>query len=209
MAADVAVITGDLIGSSKAAPEALDRVFPVLSAAAARIEPWHGAPLRLTRFRGDGWQCLLARPVLALRSCLYLLAALRAAESPLETRLALGFGQVTRAGGESLADADGPAFHRSGRALDAMPRGRRFILAEEGAPEGLAAVVALSDWISRRWTLAQAEALCAMLVPETPTQREVAESLGLTQQSVSERLDAAAFWAFADALAVLETERQG
>lgn len=206
MGAEVAVLTGDLIGSSRAVPAAVDRTFQVLADAAGRLGAWHGATTRLTRFRGDGWHCLLARPNLAFRSCLYLIAALRAAEAPLETRLALGFGSMTRAGGATLADADGPAFHRSGRALDAMPRGRRFTTADEATPAALTAVVPLADWVTRRWTLAQAEAVMAMLTPPSPTQRELAESLGLTQQSVSERLDAAGFWAFAEALSVIEGE---
>lgn len=206
MGAEVAVLTGDLIGSSRALPAAIDQTFLVLAEAAGRLSDWHGAATRLTRFRGDGWHCVLARPDLALRSCLYLMAALRAAEAPLETRLALGFGAMTRAGSATLADADGPAFHRSGRALDAMPRGRRFTTADDGTPPALAAVVPLADWMTRRWTVAQAEAVRAMLTPPSPTQRELADSLGLTQQSVSERLDAAGFWAFSEALSVLEEE---
>jgi hypothetical protein len=204
MGREIAVVTGDFIASSKAPAEALGQAFEKLSVATSRMEAWHGAALRLTRYRGDGWQCVLARPGLAFRSCLYLLAMLRAGDAPLETRLAIGFGNMSRPGGETLADADGTAFHRSGRALEALSRGRRLGVASEGAPANFAAVLVLADAISRRWTVAQGEALCAMLAPDSPTQRAVAEGLGLTQQSISDRLDAAGYWALNDAMAILE-----
>lgn len=204
-AASVAVLTGDFIASTRHAPDELEAAFGILSDSCLRMEAWHGAPLRLTRFRGDGWQVLLARPDLALRSSLFVHAALLAGGSALATRLACGLGDLARVGtGESLADADGSALHAAGRTLDDLGRGRRLGIGGEDVAPGVVAAFALADGLHRRWSLPQAEVLCDMLAPDAPTQSDLASRLGITQQSVSERLDAAGFWAIRDALNALE-----
>lgn len=199
-----AVLTGDFVRSRQAGPDVLARGFETLSAAAETLSAWHGAPLRPTRFRGDGWQVYLARPELSLRSALFVLASLRAAELDIDLRLAVGIGAVERLGDETLSDADGPAFHAAGAALDAMGRGRRLALAAPGHGPLLEAVTVLLDAIAQGWTAAQGEALTRSLRPVAPTQAAIADDLGIRQQSVADRLDAAAFWAVAEALEQVE-----
>ena len=124
-----AVLTGDLIGSTKVEPAALERAIDLLAETARELTGW--APPspdpRFTRYRGDGWQMVVAEPGLALRAVLMLSASLRAADLGLATRAAIGIGAVESLGTASLADARGVAFEASGRGLDHMARVQRVL----------------------------------------------------------------------------------
>ncbi len=200
-----AVISGDLVGSVKAGPAAVEAAFTLLGEAFAEIGRWTGSDPRLTRFRGDGWQAALRPGHLALRAGLYLRAAFRTAEHLPATRIAIGFGGIDTCGSRDLSDADGPAFRHAGRLLDSVPRRRRLAVAAEGAPDGLAEAAALCDALAARWSAAQAGAVLIALRPGAPTQAEIGASLGLTQQAVQDRLDLAGFWALEQAMAWAES----
>lgn len=162
-------------------------------AAAVSAADWAAPTGPLTRYRGDGWQVLIERPERALRLALVLQASLRADAGALATRIAIGLGPVTRRGTRDLSDADGPAFHRAGDALDHMKRGRRLSVGPEGAPEGWLSAVPLLDALAHRWSRPQAETLAEILAPDAPTQAQLAERSGIAPQSLSDRLNTAAF----------------
>ncbi|WP_172326706.1 hypothetical protein [Mangrovicoccus sp. HB161399] len=199
-----AVISGDLVGSVRAGPEAVEAAFAALGAAFAEIGRWNGSDPRLTRFRGDGWQAAILPGSGALRAGLLLRARFRAAEQLPETRIAIGFGGIDRPGSRDLSDADGAAFRNAGHLLDSLPRRRRLAVAAQAAPDGLAAAAALCDALAARWSRAQAEAVALALPPDAPTQAEIGAALGLTQQAVQDRLDLAGFWALEQAMAWAE-----
>jgi len=204
MPGDRAVLTGGFLRPARLPPEATDAAFAVLADAAAAASAWHGASLRLTRFQGERWQCLLAEPGLALRTALFLQAQLRAGGARLETQIAAGIGAIERPGAKDLTDAAGEAFRRADAAFRAMRRGRRIVLARAGARPPATVLFTLADAISQRWTTAQAEALVYALLPDPPTQAEIAAALGSKQQNIAARLDAAGFWALSEAMAAIE-----
>jgi hypothetical protein len=198
---DTAVLTGDLIGSTEAAPEALERAMAVLADAARGVSGWTaGADTRFTRYRGDGWQMHVAEPGLALRAALVLTARLRAADAGLATRAAIGIGRVDSMGSGDLADAHGPAFETSGHALDRMPRTRRLTIDGEGITPLHRIVVDLLDERSARWTREQAEAMALHLAPDNPTLTDIAPRLGISPQAVNYRLAGAGGTAIRHAL---------
>jgi hypothetical protein len=190
-----AVLTGDLIGSTKAAPAALEDAIDLLAGTAREITDWVPGPSesRFTRYRGDGWQMHVADPGFALRAVLLLSARLRAADLGLATRAAIGIGPVESLGTASLADARGPAFEASGRALDHMARTRRLAIEGEGVTALHRIVVDLLDERTDRWTRQQAEAmyLALPLRKDEPTLAELAAPLGITAQAVNYRLSGA------------------
>ena len=122
-----AVLTGDLIKSTAAPARAVDFSLAALDHAAEEIAGWGLGATRFTRFRGDGWQVYLSADDQVLRAALFLAACLRAAETGLRTRIGGGVGAVERLD-DDLGRAAGPAFIRSGRALDAMPRTRWLVI---------------------------------------------------------------------------------
>lgn len=207
IAKSVAIITGDLVGSSQAGPDVLDRAMAALEASARVVAGWTpGGEARFTRYRGDGWQTHVARPALALRGAVFLFARLRAADLGLATRAAIGVGEVGSLGTRSLADARGPAFEASGHALDDMGRLRRLTIEGEGITDLHRIVVDLLDERIGRWTRNQAEAVALYLLPGNPTLHDLAPELGITAQAVNYRLTGAGAPAIRRSLATWEED---
>ena len=205
---ELAVLTGDIIRSSRLAPGTLDEVMAALAEGAAAMSGWEGArAAAFTRFRGDGWQCLAPAPRLALRAALFLRAHVRALDRDADTRVSAGLGGGSLPEGADLAAAGGPAFEVSGRGLDEMPRAAQFAVAWAAPPPAAAltgAIFALADEISRLWTARQAETLIETLAPGDAAQREIADKRGVSQQAIAKRLSAGGDWALQRALAAVE-----
>ena len=192
MPAAAAVLTGDLIGSTKAAPDALETAMALLAKAGAELSAWTDRrDAHFTRFRGDGWQIVVADPGLALRAALFLTARLRAADLDLATRIAIGIGEIDSLGKASLADARGSAFEASGRTLDHMGRTRRLAIEGDGITSFHRIILELLDELASRWTRQQAEATALYLHPDNPTLEQIAPQLGISAQAVNYRLSGA------------------
>lgn len=198
----VAVLTGDLIESSAYPADAIERAFAALSRAAEDAASWHGAPLSLTRNRGDGWQVCLARPELALRTALFLRARLAAEGGP-ASRIAIAAGAGDPGTSGDLNSATGPAFTASGRALDDLSGSETLRHAAGGA---IGAATRLADHISRDWTEIQAGTIAIFLHPEAPTRSEAGRRLHKSRQAVDQALHAAGYPALADALRMIEQD---
>jgi len=207
-----AVFTGDLIGSSKALPQKVEATMQNLADTGDRLSRLTGSDTKFTRYRGDGWQLLLADPGNFLLGVLLILARLRAAPDTLRTRIAIGAGAVHSLGTSDLRDAQGFAFTVSGQALDSLKRDRNIVLASApNDPLGIlggngdrAAIQGQVDWygpvilglvgfIAGHWTRAQAEAVAIALEHGQETQAEIAARLGITRQALNLRLTGAGY----------------
>jgi hypothetical protein len=204
MEPDRAVLTGDLVDSTKASPSAVDHAMSILSGAAAEVADWRYANIEepvgntyFTRFRGDGWQILVSIAAFDLRAALFLYARLAACPDLPATRIAVGVSSVDHVPGPDLSDAHGPAFAVSGRALAEMERGERLRMAgsrmgdDDTTRPIITAFVGLLDDRIADWTPEQAEAMACVLPPEAPTQSAIAATLGITPQALSSRLSGA------------------
>ena len=191
-----AVLTGDLVGSTRFAPEAIERAMAVLSSAAPEGH--------FTRYRGDGWQAVVAPPARALRATLGLIARLAAEDGLPATRIAIGLGPVESLGTADLSDARGAAFETSGRALDGIGRAARLAIDGTAITPLHRAIVALLDERSTRWTPEQARAIALALAPSEPTQAEIAATLGISAQAVNYRLAGAGWNALRQAVSAWE-----
>lgn len=119
MKAQAAVLTGDLIGSTEAPPEAVETGMRLLARLATQI----GTTTFFTRYRGDGWQIYLEDPGAGLSSTLFIWASLRAAGG-LESRIALGLGKAVGMQTNALAtfqQQDYPQIQRNALAGHAPP----------------------------------------------------------------------------------------
>ncbi len=206
----IAVLTGDLIGSTDAGYDAVERAMTLIERTAEDIARWPGGiPARFTRYRGDGWQMVVAPPARALRAAILLAARLRAAPDVPPTRIAIGLGAAGSLGSGDLSDAHGAAFESSGRALEGLRRDMRLAVGGSGlTPIHLAVVDLLEERLSR-WTPEQAEASALALDPADPTQAEIAARLGISSQAVSYRLSGAGTAAIRRALQGWETAGDG
>jgi hypothetical protein len=194
MSSLIAILTGDLIGSTTASSAAVEATMQIIAHCATQI----GQQADFTRFRGDGWQMRVDQPGDCLWACLLILARLRTDPQALGCRIAVGIGEeVPCPDARDLSTAMGPAFTASGRALDRMKPDE--LLALDGLPSidpfrKLAFTVAAD--LAGRWTTGQAEAMALKLDPESPADERlsneaIARQLGITRQAVDARLRAA------------------
>ncbi len=196
-----AVLTGDFIHSSNLSPDDLDSHMTSVQIA---LEDWRDADgpddHHFTRQSGDGWQAVIRPPEKALRASLFIRAWLRRNGAKRDTRIFIAEGNVTLPENSNLNEATGPVFTASGRGLDNLGRRAEFGHAAGGP---MAATVRLADHISRSWTEAQARILVETLkFPRT--QEEIANRLGVSQQSVQQTLSAAGYQALSEALEFIE-----
>lgn len=188
MTKDIAILTGDLIGSTDAPPQAVEAAMAIIAACATELDP----ASRFTRSRGDSWQLRLSEPGDCLFACLFILARLRAAPDAVATRIAVGIGTEYPTDGPDLSSAMGPAFTLSGRALDKMRRDEVLTLEGAGVDSFQKLCFAFAADQVAQWTTEQAQAMAFVLGPDSPTKHEdIAAELHITRQAVSQRLKAA------------------
>lgn len=175
---NVAVLTGDIIKSTKLSLLARDTLFAALKAGAATIAEMQGSPTHFTRFSGDSWQ-MLVQPRFALRACLLMRSFIKQEDKAFETRISVGVGAIEPLSEDGLGASDGPAFQASGRGLDALSRAQHLSISTADNP-----IFILADEISKRWTTAQARVLCKSLTLPHPTQDALASHLGVSRHTV-------------------------
>jgi hypothetical protein len=197
----VAVLTGDIVESSKLASDVRARLPDAILQVAGIVSHYFPAyvPYTLDIFRGDSWQWLVTMPDKSLKLAIFMRSLLRntVQDVDLDTRIAIGIGKVQMIPEGDLARADGDAFRRSGELLDSFGRGDRMGVSlprgiDSTVAEALRAVVQLIDLQVRQWTDKQAHAVCAAILGFT--QRESARlwfKPSISQQAVGQHLDRA------------------
>lgn len=215
--ARIAVLTGDIVGSTALGAEGVARAMAALEREADRQAAWHGAPLHFTRHRGDGWQVVLARPALCLRSALGFRAALKAADDGFDSYIGMarGTGQTHKI--DDLNARTDAVFIASGRALDAVKNRSHDALGDgQSTPAGVMmatdhpgdfdALAVMLDRKSQDWTQAQAQAISLALPPHADLfYSDIAKGLGKSRQAVTKSLQSAWFDIIDLALASSET----
>ncbi len=207
-----AVLTGDLVKSTKLSAEELERVRDVAVGAARTVRAWKPGLIDhdLEFFRGDSWQLLLVAPALALRTAVFLRAVLRSAVN-VDTRIAIGLGRVDAIDASRISLSTGEAFTLSGRALDQLPASRRMTISLPARVPVLGrwmpVVAELCDGLIADWQRRQAEIVSIALSPDGPSQAEIAQRLKhpLTQQAVAKSLHGAHLQHVLAAISVFET----
>lgn len=193
-----AVLTGDIIKSSKLSAEQLERVRETLLDGVAALRGWKRGLVKgnLSFFRGDSWQLLLTDPAYALRAVVYLRARLIASKFA-DSRIGVGIGRVDRISVKNITQSTGQAFSLSGEQLDAMkvPFRLAFVASEScGEAATLIPIVAsLCDALISEWTPRQAEVVGFAVNPGSPTHEAIARALDpeVSRVAVTKSLNAA------------------
>lgn len=208
---DYAVLTGDIIKSSRLSPADLESVRSTLLRAVNAVRRWkpglvQGKP---EFFRGDAWQLLLADPAPALRVAIHLRASLRAAALS-DTRVAIGLGSVETISSERVSLSTGQAFVHSGKALDRMTRYSNMTIEvpKSAGPlsDWLPVTTHLCDSLISQWTRRQAELVRAAANPKEPGSDEIGQSLKpvVSKQAVAKGLSAANWYVLREAIRLFE-----
>lgn len=186
------VITGDVVNSSKLSSKQKDIVFEYLD----RFVRDHSHELekQFLIYRGDSIQGVLQDCKLSLRYIVYLKALINSIKlnegdrSPkVDVRLSVGLGEIDYVGRSPL-DSDGAAFHRSGRALDAMKKDNRLLMITTDKDEDndkWNVIIQLLEEVVGGWSIASAELVSLLLW--TDNEKKVSEILGISQPAVNLR----------------------
>lgn len=186
----IAVLTGDLVGSTGHSADVVDAAIRAIRAAALNIGAWQIPPAdpRFTRFRGDGWQIYLANPRFSLRAAVVIQGGLMAMN--MESRISVGIGPTDSLGSADLADAAGKAFEDSGRGLDSMGDSFRLAISGAGVQERDAIIADLLGERMQKWTTAQAAAAALQLGSpgKVRTLFDIGRELDISPQAVNDRV---------------------
>ncbi len=187
----VAVITGDIIGSSGIAAGKRKKLLAAMEAASEKAR-FFLPDFTPEIFQGDSLQGFTSKKrELALQAALLIIAMLRA--KGFNIRIAIGLGKASFLSGKSLT-SDGTAFQHSGRSMEELKKKKQLLSAEsdnETWNVEWAVHVTTLNFLLERWTMQQSEAIVETLLGST--QQEAAAMLHIHQSAVQQRLKAAAW----------------
>ncbi|MFZ3166237.1 MAG: SatD family protein [Candidatus Methanoperedens sp.] len=219
-----AVLTGDLIGSSRFRIQQREEVLSNLKDSFKKISSDIIAS-QFVVFRGDSFQGVLSRPDEALNAALIIRASLlskfKGKRTRLDARIAIGIGTIDYLPPDQAGEGDGEAFRNSGLELDKMKKSEQNLIIRTPwteINEELRTECALLDAIIQRWTKEQAEAIAYQLpkreylvldqgdqgdqgigdqgiIEEEITQEIIAKILSISQPALSQRLKTSGYWA--------------
>jgi len=192
-----AVITGDLIDSTKYTIHDLDLVLDTLNHEFKVLCQQHqSADFKI--FRGDSFQGITLEP----GDALYLSLAIKSAINKLkltakkpsglpDLRIAIGVGSVNLKR-SSILESNGEAFQYSGKTLDTMKGDYPRLLLKtvnKEFDEEFNVHFSLLDSVTSKWSRESAEVVYYVL--RGYKEREIAEELGIYQSAVNQRKKAA------------------
>jgi hypothetical protein len=198
-----AVLTGDIVGSSKLIDSERNHLLSILKSSFNSIEnilPGAvSAPFAI--YRGDSFQGVLSKPEVALRVAIFIRAGLRNGfkamqqRFALDARIAVGIGSIDFLPSGQGSEGDGEAFRRSGPVLDRMKGDRRLIFRTpwKKIDAELDVECAILDALINRWSAEQAQAILGQI--RGLTQETAANEFGISQPAVQQRLKSAGGWA--------------
>jgi hypothetical protein len=207
-----AVITGDIVNSSKIPVEERQRLQRIMKEGSKALrKAFKGSvPMDVDIFRGDSWQLLVADPAMSLRIGLFYRAFLRGATatSKWDTRMAIAIGTVDFVPDDRVSTGDGEAYRYSGKALEEMAKASNmcFRFPEREIEESLDVLVYLLDVLAINWSDKQALAITGAL---QGLKQEEIRSLWkppITQQSVNRHLQRAGWFSVEKAIGYFEKQ---
>lgn len=176
----LAVITGDIVHSSKADPAALSQAHRRIEQVIAEFSQRSGCRGEL--YRGDAVQILVPEKLFAPTICIALITAL--AGQGLHITLSMAFAAAPSEARVALSQ--GPAFELSGQGLDNTARGG---WSAHSSDKELAARLDLASeltgFILSKLTCKQADIVYYWLTHERCEQSQIASAFAMTRQNVS------------------------
>lgn len=181
------VVIGDISGSRRL--NGMDRYQTQLFVKSAIVqineqyEKHVEAPMTITK--GDEFQGLITTP-----ACAYeIIQSVQKMVFPIQVRYGIGVGKIYRMGGVLPIEMDGPAFHRSNRALNLAKKNKTdmwFISEYDQSDQLVNTIFSLITAIKSRWNERHFKLYWSY--QEMGTYREVADQENITPQAVGDML---------------------
>lgn len=204
-----AILTGDIVGSSKLKPAQRKKLLSKLKSTSKEIKKLYKdiIPFDVDIFRGDSWQLLVTEPTLALRVALLFRSTLKGEMGirEFDSKIFIGIGRIDSLPGDRVSLGNGEAFVLSGRGLENLKKYRMGIdYPTFDKNEYLNLVVQLVDVFVSNWTIKQSTSISGAL--KGLTQKKIAESLELKQQTVYDHLAGSYLSHIENVLEVIEND---
>ncbi len=187
-----AVITGDLIDSTKYTSEELDTILDTVNQEFEYFRSAHDTDFKL--FRGDSFQGIVLDPTIALDLVIAIKTAVN--KIPIKNkkisglpdfRIAIGIGTINLKR-ESILESNGEAFQFSGKALDTMKGDYPRLLlktADDDLNDEFNVHFSLLDSVTSKWSMSSAEVI--YYLHKGYKEVKIAETLGINQSAVNHR----------------------
>ncbi|GDY25525.1 hypothetical protein [Agarivorans sp. Toyoura001] len=186
----VAVLTGDLVGSSELSSEDFAKVLQRLSEHLAQASEQYQC--RYEIFRGDAFQLVLNDPRNALECALSIRLGLKAYGSNaqnFDARIGIGIGKIDPLA-EYVSRSNGEAFILSGRGLDSLKRHYLGIFNNnEQFVQRIALLTKFADRQIQELTVRQAKALFLYWQLAEPSHAALAEQLSSSRVNATKLLN--------------------
>jgi len=183
-----AVITGDIINSTKVDPKIwLSVLKEVLNQSGSSPKEWE-------IYRGDSFQLFINDPLLALTTAIQIKAAIKTIKS-LDVRMAIGIGNIKHKSG-NVTEANGSVFIYSGERFEGLKKEKLNLAFKSDWPDfdrDINLFLKLALLIMDHWTENAAEMIKISLENPNKAQSELGSIIGIKQNAVSSRLKRAAF----------------
>ena len=211
--AAIAVLTADVVGSSRYSSADRRKLDKVIRKAFAEVERrFPNAIHTRLAFRitaGDEFQCVISDTPRALDILTYFRAVVAASglRPTVRLRAAVGIGELSTPKRQNPYEEDGPAFVHARNGLEEIAKARsplratKLITGVSEVDTAADAVLCLTDFIQQSWTVAQWEAIRWSLLGLT--RQAIARKLKVAHQNVTKRLLAAGWPHFEVAAAFL------
>ncbi len=204
-----AILTGDIVGSSKLKPAQRKKLLGILKSTSKEIRKLYKniVPFDVDIFRGDSWQLLVTEPKLALRIALLFRASIKSKMGirEFDSKIFIGVGKIDSFPGQRVSLGNGEAFVLSGRGLENLKKYKMGIdYPSFEKNDYLRLIVQLVDVLASDWTVKQSASVSGAL--KGLTQKKIAESFEFTQQAVHYHLNSADWVHIENVLAALEND---
>ena len=194
----IAVITGDLVGSSKLSGEIFSQVILNLERLLKSFRARYDAAFDI--FRGDSFQLVVAPP-LAARLATLIDLSLRSGEPAVAVRQCIGIGKGD-APGQNVKTATGEAYALSGHGLDKLKgRGLTIASADKAFTEHCELLTRFFDSHLDRLTSTQAQVVLAYLMADNKSHEHLARVLDKKRSNVTRILNTSQYHLITDYLA--------
>jgi len=191
-----AVITGDLIDSTKYTSQELNTLLDVLNREFKYLKLIYESDFKV--FRGDSFQGIVLDSTLALDFVLAIKTSINKIDIQNEKvsglpdfRIAIGIGDVNLKR-ESILESNGEAFQFSGRALDSMKGDYPRLLLKttnKDLDDEFNVHFSLLDSVTSKWSKSSAEVI--YYLHKKLKEKEIAEVFKINQSAVNQRKKAA------------------
>ena len=198
----IAVITGDIVESEDNPPKDwLDILKQGLNLYGKTPNDWE-------IYRGDEFQLKIKNPKNAMRIALSLKAKMKS-ETSTDVRMALGIGKEEHKSNK-ISESNGEAYVFSGRKLDDLKKEKNSMQLKSNFlwEKEMNLLLKFAMTIADKWTQASAEVMFECLKHPEKTQTELAEKLGIQQNTLSERRKRANVDLFEDLIHLYEEKIQ-